>query len=117
MVREEYGNISILSLSSSGSYGSTLPQTRSLTKRFLNMFGGHVELKGSYSSGAARAASIYTYGTVYTDHSRDDLLNSRLIILWGWNPVVTVFGSDTLWYLKEAKKRGVKGICAIYSLI
>jgi len=31
--------------------------------------------------------------------------------MWGWNPVVTRFGSDTVHYLTKAKKAGAKIIC------
>ena len=110
-VKEEYGCESILNMGGSGSYPSLLHDTRRLTSRFLNLFGGCVELYGSYSDEAAKVASIYTYGTTATDHPRKDLVNSRLIIMWGWNPIETLFGSDTITYLKKAKSRGCEMIC------
>ncbi len=110
-VKKEYGNAAILNLSRSGAYTAMLHDTMQLTRRFLNLFGGCTDLAGGYSLEAAAAASIYTYGTDRTDHSREDLLNSRLIILWGWNPVETLFGSHTIRYLKEAKRRGAKMVC------
>ncbi|MFQ5711227.1 MAG: molybdopterin-dependent oxidoreductase [Candidatus Geothermarchaeales archaeon] len=110
-VKEEYGNASILGLALSGTYTATLHNVRDLGKRFLNMFGGHTELMGSYSFEATKNASFYTYGTIKTDHSRDDLPNSKLIILWGWNPMELLFGSDTTWYLVEAKRRGARIVC------
>ncbi|UCD72064.1 MAG: molybdopterin-dependent oxidoreductase, partial [Syntrophobacterales bacterium] len=39
------------------------------------------------------------------------LLHSRLIIMWGWNPLITRFGPDTVSYLALAKKAGAKIIC------
>ena len=30
---------------------------------------------------------------------------------WGWNPVVTRFGPETVYYLSQAKKAGAKIIC------
>ncbi len=38
----------------------------------------------------------------------DDLLNSRLIIMWGWNPAVTISECNTRWYLIQAKESGAK---------
>ncbi|MGC8849866.1 MAG: molybdopterin-dependent oxidoreductase, partial [Candidatus Bathyarchaeia archaeon] len=110
-VKEEYGCSSILNMGGSGSYPAVLHDTRRLTSRFLNMLGGCIELYGSYSNEAARIASIYTYGTEATDHPRSDLLNSRLIIMWGWNPLETFFGSDTITHLRKAKGKGCKIIC------
>jgi anaerobic dimethyl sulfoxide reductase subunit A len=49
-----------------------------------------------------------TYGTSATSNTRDDLVNSRLIILWGWNPVSTITGVNTNWYLAQAKEAGTK---------
>ncbi|MBS7644897.1 molybdopterin-dependent oxidoreductase [Candidatus Bathyarchaeota archaeon] len=110
-IKEEYGCSSILNMGGSGSYPAVLHDTRRLTSRFLNMLGGCIELYGSYSNEAAKIASIYTYGTEATDHPRCDLLNSKLIIMWGWNPLETFFGSDTINYLREAKDKGCRIIC------
>jgi anaerobic dimethyl sulfoxide reductase subunit A len=55
-------------------------------------------------------ASLATYGTMVDTNSREDLLNSKLIIMWGWNPAVTVAGVNTCWYLAQAKEAGVKVI-------
>jgi anaerobic dimethyl sulfoxide reductase subunit A len=110
-VKDEYGCESILNMGGSGSYPAVLHDTRRLTSRFLNMLGGCIELQGSYSYEAAKAASIYTYGTDATDHPRSDLVNSKLIIMWGWNPLETFFGSDTVTYLRKAKRRGCLILC------
>ena len=51
-----------------------------------------------------------TFGTPFNQNSRDNLLHSKLIILWGWNPLETRSGPDTLHYLIEAKKKGTRFI-------
>jgi anaerobic dimethyl sulfoxide reductase subunit A len=108
---EEYGGGAVLNMGGSGSYSALLHDTNRLTSRFLNMMAGCVELYGSYSYEAARIASLLTYGTDVTDHDREDLVNSRLIIMWGWNPLETFFGSNTVTYLRAAKKAGSQLVC------
>lgn len=60
----------------------------------------------SYQGGVY--ATLATYGTWRTTHSRDDLLNSRLIIMWAWNPASTVTGTNTCWYIAQAKEAGAR---------
>lgn len=110
-VRNEYGNEAIMDISRGGAYTSALHNPGPWCKRLLNSIGGRVELVGNYSNDATVPMSIITYGTAKTDHSRDDLPNSRLIILWGWDPLDTVFGSDTTYWLAEARKKGAKLVC------
>ena len=47
-----------------------------------------------------------TYGTISVANTRDDMLNSRMIIMWGWNPSETIQSTNTTLYLAEAKERG-----------
>ena len=110
-VKEEYGNQAFLHMGGSGSYSALLHDTARLTSRFLNMLGGCIELHGSYSYEAAKIASLYTYGTDRTDHAREDLPNAKTIIMWGWNPLETFFGSNTRTYLHAAKEAGSTLVC------
>ncbi|MFC1961664.1 molybdopterin-dependent oxidoreductase [Chloroflexota bacterium] len=103
-VKETYGPASILFKWSSGDMGRI--QGMASHYRLLCMAGGCSEAWGFYSFEGAVFAQIATFGTVATTNTRDDLLNSRLIIMWGWNPADTVLSTNTSWYLVQAKEAG-----------
>lgn len=83
-------------------------QGMAVHSRLLNMFGGASEVWGLHSFEGAVFSQIATYGTVATNSTRDDLLNSRLIIMWGWNPTDTQMMTNTSWYLTQAKEKGIR---------
>ena len=49
-----------------------------------------------------------TYGTLTTGHTRDDLPNARLIIMWGWNPAESIQITTTSNFMTQAKEAGVQ---------
>jgi anaerobic dimethyl sulfoxide reductase subunit A len=106
-IREAHGPGGFLSMGRSGSFTACLHATRIVTQRFLSLAGGFLGTTGNYSNGAAGPASLYTYGTEETGNSRSDWLRSKLLLIWGWDPVVTVLGSHTSWALREAKRQGI----------
>lgn len=79
-----------------------------LGKRLLALDGGYLEFREDYSAACTEVATPYTYGTMVTGNTQDDWLNSKLIILWGFNPAENVFGSLTMYYLRKAKEAGAK---------
>jgi anaerobic dimethyl sulfoxide reductase subunit A len=105
-VRDTYGPASILMVQMPG-------DTASLTgwgalEKLLNMAGGFTMYWGAASFNAALYSAIFTYGTLDTSNTSDDLLNSRLIILWGTNPADTICGTNTFWYLAQAREAGAR---------
>ena len=109
-IKEAYGNASITCGGGTGDV--TMVQGYGFhIERLLNMFGGYTGTWGWPSWEAASFASHVNYGTYHVLNGRDDLLNSRLIILWGVSPVETIHGTNSMWYLKRARERGAKIIC------
>ena len=109
-VRQEYGAHSVFLMDYFGSL-SPLHGTGKAARRFFSLLGGCTTWWGNTSLEAAIFSSQMTFGTTFTKNTRDNLLYSKLIIMWGWNPLITRFGPDTAYYLAEAKKRGTKIIC------
>jgi len=105
-VRETCGPESILFLSMAGDLGTL--HTVMTFRRLLSLAGGFTTWWGATSFHGGMFASVFTYGTISCANTRDDLLNSRLIIMWGWNPAVTMTGTNTPWFLAQAKERGAR---------
>ncbi len=106
-VKNSYGNEALFLMDYSGSL-SPLQGMGKSARRFFSLFGGCTTTWGSTSYEAGRFSSIATFGTIFTGTTRDNFLHSKLIILWGWNPLVTRFGPTTAYYLTQAKKAGAK---------
>ena len=105
-VRDTYGPASILHIRLAGDVCNLHNANR--MARLLALTGGFTETWGTPSFGGGIAAQQATYGTHFSSNMRDDLVNSRLIIMWGWNPAVTVTGVNTAWYLALAREAGAR---------
>lgn len=112
-VRDTYGNAAILDGSRSGS--TSMLHSRAPAKRFLHKFGGCTNLWSNMSCEAEIFAIRMTYGPAISNKAAGreptDYVNSKLIVMWGWSPGDGTFGTGTMRYLKEAKKRGVRIVC------
>lgn len=109
-VKNTYGNSAIFLMGYSGSI-SPLHGMGKAARRFFSLFGGCATWWGITSYEAALFSSLATFGTPFTGATRDNFLHSKLIILWGFDPVVSRFGPDLVYYLGQAKKKGARIIC------
>jgi anaerobic dimethyl sulfoxide reductase subunit A len=106
-VKDTYGNPSIF-LAAGGGYLGALHNGAPATAKLFSMFGGYTTLYGNVSSEGAVWAVMTQYGSVMVGHSREDLLNSRLIIMWGWDPARMISGTNTMYHLIRAKEAGAR---------
>ena len=105
-IKETYGNSAILLAPGSGNQG--ILHGAGPVGLMLHSFGGYTRTWGTSSFEGTLFASMATYGTIHTGNTRDDLLNSRLIIMWGWNPANTIQDTGTSFYLARAREKGIK---------
>ena len=108
-VKESYGNESIL-LAASGGYLASLHMGARATSKLLSMLGGFTNHYGNLSSEGPLWAYQTSFGTSLTSHSREDLLNSKLIIMWGWDPARIITGTNTMYHLIRVKEAGARVI-------
>jgi len=110
-IKQSFGPEAILECSGAGSILVFLHSTeKGALFTLLNEFGGRTALGTNTSFEGASWASQFTYGITSGEdaNSLSDLLNARLIILWGLNPAENRFGTETLFWLKKAKDAGIK---------
>jgi len=105
-VREKFDPEAILFIHSPGD--QVCLNNNATIGRLLALGGGYSARFGTPSFQAGMFASYLTYGTVYCSNTRDDLLNARLIIMWGWDPAGTQTGTNTPWFLARAKESGTR---------
>jgi len=106
----KFGTGSLYFVTNTGSM-ATLHNTPHVTQRFFSLLGKCTTTWGDPSLEGAHQSALATFGTTVTGSSRDNLLSSKLIVLWGWNPLVSRFGPDTVPYLKQAQAAGTRIVC------
>jgi anaerobic dimethyl sulfoxide reductase subunit A len=105
-VKDKHGPTAIASIGSGGDIVQL--HSAGLVETLLARFGGFSGTWGMHSAEGAWFASQVTYGALASGNTRDDFINSRLILLWGWNPAVTVSYGMTAWHLIRAREAGAK---------
>ncbi|MCI8281472.1 MAG: molybdopterin-dependent oxidoreductase [Lachnospiraceae bacterium] len=79
-----------------------------MIRRLLALDGGYLGYYNNYSCSPSSLAANMMYGTNFTGNSRNDYVNSKLILLWGFNPAETYCGGNTMYSLLQAKRAGAK---------
>ena len=108
-VKATYGGRSTILLCSAGDlaylhYGG-------LIDRILVRVGGYTGVQGTVSNKGTQYAAVATYGVPdgMTANSREYLLKSRLVVFWGWNPVVTrMYGGHMPTILSQLRETDAK---------
>jgi len=108
-VRDTYGPAAIVLKSSAGD--STFLHGSLPFQKVLSLIGGFSTKWGGNSFEQGTFAELATFGTLYDRNSRDDLLNSRLIIVWACDPASTTHDTNTTWYLAQARDKGIGIVC------
>lgn len=108
-VKEQYGNTAIYIPYGTGSYNQI--NGRQTAVRLINLVGGCLGYYNSYSWACISQATPTVYGTNITGNQRQDWLNSKYIIMWGWNPAEMRDGTNSDFLLKQAREKGAKIIC------
>ncbi len=80
---------------------------KGFVQRFLALDGGYLNYHNNYSNACVKTITPYIYGTVEVGNNPSDWLHSKLIILWGHNPLETKFDADTMYYLRKCKDKGI----------
>ncbi|MCX5998375.1 MAG: molybdopterin-dependent oxidoreductase, partial [Chloroflexi bacterium] len=105
-IRDTYGPASIIYVAMGGDVVAL--HCSPLYERVIRMASGYTGPSGITSFGQGIFSSVATYGTYHCSNSRDDLLNSRLIIMWGLDPAKCINGTNTSWYLAKAREQGTR---------
>lgn len=110
-LKKTYGPTAILDQAYAGtSYGvlHKSDQIEGLLARFLGMFGCRTNSWSVPSYQGTTFSSRMTFGTINDGNEDDTFANSKLIIMWGWNPAYTFHGGNTFYYMRMAKQKGCK---------
>jgi anaerobic dimethyl sulfoxide reductase subunit A len=105
-IKQNYGNAAIFGAGGAGN-NSLVHFPRVWMAYFLAKLGGFTGTRGGMSYQGATDASLYTLGSIDAGNQVEDVLNSRLIILWSWNSAEMVYGTNTTWVLAQAHEKGI----------
>ena len=108
-IKQQYGNTSLYIPYGTGSYNQIGGKWSA--DRLMSLCGGALGYYNSYSWACITPATATVYGTDVTGNQRQDWLNSQYILMWGWNPSEMRDGTNSEYFLKEARKKGARVVC------
>jgi anaerobic dimethyl sulfoxide reductase subunit A len=87
--------------------GANATMARMPGTRLFNLMGGYLGFYNSYSTAQISVATPYVYGTNVSGNGFEDIVNSKLVVLWGHNPMETrMSGGGQTFVLEQSKKLG-----------
>ncbi|SUT95299.1 DmsA/YnfE/YnfF family dimethyl sulfoxide reductase [Actinobacillus lignieresii] len=105
---KEYGNEAIYNNYATGIVGGNMQRSSpfaSLFTRLMNCYGGSLSFYGSYSTAQISRAMPFTYGS-NDGNSTSDIVNSKLVVFFGNNPMETrMSGAGITYHLEQARER------------
>lgn len=105
----EHGNESVYIQYGTGVIGATVarswPPGSSAIARLMNCIGGSLDQYNDYSCGQIEAAVDFHYGGWQGSNSNDDLVNSRLVVMFGNNPHETRMSGGGEVFVTQTIKR------------
>jgi len=108
-IKEQYGPKAFYNHYGSGD-GSVFPGYAA-TGRFVNLFGGAQEYRSDYSWPAVEHMSWFFIGQNYyfpSGNSQDDVTNAEVILAWSNNYSELIWGTNSAWYMQQAREMGAK---------
>ena len=111
-IRSRYGNEAIYINYGTGTLGATVsksfPHSATMIARLMNCYGGYLNYHNTYSSAQYTVGLPYTYGGSgwVSGNEISDLVNSKLLVMFGTNPAETdMGGGGHIYHLQQARER------------
>ncbi|HSB02106.1 MAG TPA: molybdopterin-dependent oxidoreductase, partial [Anaerolineales bacterium] len=108
-IKQQYGSSALFVPYGTGSYNQL--NGSHVARRLMNLYGGCLGIYNSYSWGATNLATPTVYGTLVTGNQRQDWLNAKYILMWGWNPAEMRDGTNSDYFVKLAREAGARVVC------
>ena len=108
-IKGTYGQAALFNHYTSGDGGS-VPNAAGSANRLLNLLGGSQSYRSDYSWPSIEHTSWFVLGQdnyFPLTNCRQDVMNADQVILWCWNGAEAIWGTNAMWYLQQAKERGV----------